>query len=121
MVSVVRKRRGRGWGLGRRAVLAAPQGAFQGLDRVGPLGGQVLGGSAADPLKRQGMLEFSNPVSSRLAAPSATRGLVLLFPVGSVGLAWPQAGGQKVLGRDAPEPTLTGNGLGRWRAPEKRP
>jgi hypothetical protein len=101
--------------------LQRPQGAFQALDRVGPLGGQVLGGSAADPLQLQGVLEFSNPVISRLAAPSATRGLVLLFPVGSVGLAWPQAGGEQVLGRDAPEPTLTGNGLGRWRAPGKRP
>ena len=65
------------------------QGAFQGLDRVGPLGGQVLGGSATDPLKLQGVLEFSNPVIIRLAGRSATRGLVLLFLVGSAGLAWP--------------------------------
>jgi hypothetical protein len=32
------------------------QGAFQALDRVGPLGGQVLGGSATGPLKLQGVL-----------------------------------------------------------------
>jgi len=54
---------------------------------VGPLGGQVLGGSAAGPLKRQGMLEFSNPVSSRLGGPSAPGGLVLLLLVGCAGLA----------------------------------
>ena len=66
--------------------LQRPQGAFQGLDRVGPLGGQVLGGSAAGPLKRQGMLEFSNPVS-RLGGPSAPGGLVLLLLVGCAGLA----------------------------------
>jgi hypothetical protein len=41
MVALVRKRRGRGWGLGRRAVLAAPPGRLSGSDRVGPLGGQV--------------------------------------------------------------------------------
>ena len=67
--------------------LQRPQGAFQGLDHVGPLGGQVLGGSAAGPLKRQGMLEFSNPVSSRLGGPSAPGGLVLLLLVGCAGLA----------------------------------
>jgi len=68
--------------------LQRPQGAFQGLDRVGPLGGQVLGGSAAGPLKRQGVLEFSNPVSSRLGGPSAPGGLVLLLLlVGCAGLA----------------------------------
>ena len=87
MVALVRKRRGRDWGLGRRAVLAAPQGAFQGLDRVGPLGGQVLGGSVAGRLKRHGMLEYSNPVSSRLGGPSAPGGLVLLLSVGCAGLA----------------------------------
>jgi hypothetical protein len=65
------------------------QGAFQGLDRAGPLGGQVLGGSAAGPLKLQGVLEFWNPVIIRLAGRSATRGLVLLLLVGSAGLAWP--------------------------------
>ena len=67
--------------------LQRPQSAFQALDRVGPLGGQVLGGSAAGPLKRQGMLEFSNPVSSRLGGPSAPGGLVLLLLVGCAGLA----------------------------------
>jgi hypothetical protein len=41
------------------------QGTLQGLDRVGPIGGQVLGGSATDPLKLQGMFEFSNPVITR--------------------------------------------------------
>jgi hypothetical protein len=50
------------------------QGAFQSLDRVGPIGGQVLGGSTTDPLKLQGVLEFSNPVITRLAGRSATRG-----------------------------------------------
>jgi len=54
---------------------------------VGPLGGQVLGGSAAGPLKGQGMLEFSNPVSSRLGGRSAPGGLVLLLLVGCAGLA----------------------------------
>jgi hypothetical protein len=58
------------------------QGAFQALDRVGPLGGQVLGGSATGPLKLQGVLELSNPVSTRLAGGSAARGLVVLFLVG---------------------------------------
>jgi hypothetical protein len=87
MVALVRKRRGRGWGLGRTLCLQRPQGVFQGLDRVGPLGGQVLGGSAAGPLKRQGMLEFSNPVSSRLGGPSAPGGLVMLLLVGCAGLA----------------------------------
>jgi hypothetical protein len=82
-------------GVGRRGGvmgLQRPQSAFQGLDRVGPLGGQVLGGSATGPLKLQGVLEFSNPVSARLAGPSATRGLVLLFLVGHAGLTWSQAG-----------------------------
>jgi hypothetical protein len=87
------------------------QGALQGLDRVGPLGGQVLGGSAPGTLKLQGMLELSNPViNRRLAGRSATRGLVLLCSVGSVGLAWAQAGCEQVLGRDSPELTLTGDG-----------
>jgi hypothetical protein len=54
------------------------QGALQGLNCVGPLGGQVLGGSATGPLKLQGVLELSNPVINRLTTP----GLVLLFLVG---------------------------------------
>jgi hypothetical protein len=58
------------------------QGVFQGLDRVGPLGGQVLGGSATGPLKLQGVFEFSNPDITWLAGRSATRGLVLRFLVG---------------------------------------
>jgi hypothetical protein len=99
------------------------QGAFQGLDRVGPLGGQVLGGSTTDPLQLQGMLEFSNPVIHRLAGRSATRGLVTLF-LGGSDLAWSQAGGQQVLGRDPPWPPLTGNGtwllLGGWEAPGRQ-
>jgi hypothetical protein len=33
------------------------------------------------------MLEFSNPVSSRLGGPSAPGGLVLLLSVGCAGLA----------------------------------
>jgi hypothetical protein len=69
--------------------LQCPQGALQGLDRVGPIGGQVLGGSTTDPLKLQGVLEFSNPVISRLDDPSAPGGLVLLLLVGDAGLAWP--------------------------------
>ena len=92
------------------------QGGFQGLDRVGPLGGQVLGGSATGPLKLQGVRELSNPVI-KLATP----GLVLLFLVGSAGLAWPQPGCEQVLCRDAPEPALTGDGawllVGGWEAP----
>jgi hypothetical protein len=86
------------------------QGALQGLDRVGPLDGQVLGGSATGPLQLQGMLEFPNPVIDRLAGRSATRGASLLRLIGSVGLAWAQARCQQVLGWDAPEPTLTGDG-----------
>jgi hypothetical protein len=39
---------------------------------VGPLGGQVLGGSETDPLKLQGVLKFSHPVSTRLAGRSAS-------------------------------------------------
>jgi hypothetical protein len=70
------------------------QGALQGLDRVGPLGGQVLGGSATGTFKLQGMLEFSNPVIARLAGRSATRALVLLFWIRCSGLVWPQAGGE---------------------------
>jgi hypothetical protein len=56
---------------------------------MGPLGGQVLGGSAAVPLKLQGVLEFSNPTSSRLAGGSATRGLVVLFLAGNGSPGWP--------------------------------
>jgi hypothetical protein len=58
--------------------LQRPKGALQGLDRVGPLGSQVLGGLATGPLKLQGVLELSNPVSNRLTTP----GLVLQFLVG---------------------------------------
>jgi hypothetical protein len=79
-------------GVGRRGSvlrLQRPQSAFQGLDRMGPLGGQVLGGSATGPLKLQGALEFSNPVITRLASRSATRGIIPLLLVGSAGLAWP--------------------------------
>jgi hypothetical protein len=68
--------------------LQRPQGALQSLDRVGPLSGQVLGGSATDTLKLQGVLEFSNPVITRLGGRSATRGLVSQLLVVSVGLAW---------------------------------
>jgi hypothetical protein len=90
--------------------LQRPQGALQGLDRVGPLGGQVLGGSATGTFKLQGVLEFSNPDITWLAGRSATRGLIFLFSVRCSGLAWPQAGCEQVLGRDSPEPTLTGDG-----------
>ena len=114
-------------GVGRRASvmrLQRRQGALQGLDRVGPLGGQVLGGSAAGALKLQVVLEFSNPVITRLASRSATPGLVLLFLVGSAGLAWSQPGRNQVLGRDAPEPALTGDGawlpVGSWEAPGRQ-
>jgi len=67
--------------------LQRPKGALQRLDRVGPLGGQVLDGSATGPLQLQGVLEFSNPVITRLAGRSATRGLVLQFLAGYGGLA----------------------------------
>jgi hypothetical protein len=87
-----------GWVMG----LQRAQGAFQGLDRVGPLGGQVLGGSTMGPLELQGVLEFSNPVINRLTDSWATRRLVVLFLVGCVGLAWSQAGCEQVLGRDSP-------------------
>jgi hypothetical protein len=73
--------------LGSVMRLQGPQGALQGLDRVGPIGGQVLGGSTTDPLKLQGVLEFSNPVITRLGGRSATRGLVLQFLAGYGGLA----------------------------------
>jgi hypothetical protein len=78
------------------------QGALQGLDRVGPLGGQVLGGSAAAPLKLQGVFEFSNPVSTRPAGRSVTQRLVVLITAGCSILAWSQAGCEQVLGRDSP-------------------
>jgi hypothetical protein len=68
--------------------LQRPQGGLQGLDRVGPLGGQVLRGSATGALKLQGMLEFSNPVITRLADRLATRA-VIFFSVRCSGLAWP--------------------------------
>jgi hypothetical protein len=58
------------------------QGALQGLDRVGPLGGQVLGGSATGALKLQGVLELWNPVIARLASRSATQGIIPLLLVG---------------------------------------
>src|SRR5215218_1993696 len=107
MVALVRKRRGRGWGARPACCACSAPGRLQGLDPVGPLGGQVLGGSAAGPLKRQGMLEFSNPVSSRLGGPSAPGGLVLLLLSGV--RVWrdrrPTASRSWV--RDAPEPTLT--------------
>jgi hypothetical protein len=101
--------------------LQCPQGALQGLDRVGSLGGQILGGSATGPLQLQGVLEFSNSVISRLAGRRATRGLVLLCLVGHGDLAWSQAGCKQVLGRDSPEPTLTGDRawllVSGWEAP----
>jgi hypothetical protein len=88
---------------------------------VGPLGSQVLGGSATGTLKFQGVLQFSNPVINRLTGRSATRGLVHLFLVGSAILAWPQAGCNQVLGRNVPEPPLAGDGawplVGGWEAP----
>jgi hypothetical protein len=63
--------------------LQCPQSALQGLDRVGPLGGQVLGGSATGALKLQGgVLEFWNPVIARLASRSATQGIIPLLLVG---------------------------------------
>jgi hypothetical protein len=101
--------------------LQRPKGALQGLDRVGPLGGQVLGGSAAGPLQLQGVLEFSSPVSTRLADRSVTQRLVGVITAGCWILAWSQAGCEQVLGRDSPEPTLTGDGawrlVGTWEAP----
>jgi hypothetical protein len=107
--------------LGSVKRLLGPQGALQGLDRVGPLGGQVLGGSATGTFKLQGVLEFSNPDITRLAGRSATRGLIFLFSVRCSGLVWPQAGCEQVLGRDSPEPTLTGDGtwllVGGWQPP----
>jgi hypothetical protein len=100
--------------------LQRPQGGLQGLDRVGSLGGQVLGGSATGTLKLQGVLEFSNPVIDRLADRLATRAVVL-FPVRCSGLVWPQTGCEQLPGRDAPEPALTGDGawllVGGWEAP----
>jgi hypothetical protein len=113
-------------GFGRRGSvmsLQCPQGAFQGLDRVGPLGGQVLGGSTTDTLQLQGVLELSSPVMSRLAGRPATCGLVMLF-LGGSDLAWSQAGCQQILGRDPPWPSLTGYGtwllLGGWEAPGRQ-
>jgi len=41
---------------GRVLCVQRRQGALQGLDRVGPLGGEVLGGSATGTLELQGML-----------------------------------------------------------------
>jgi hypothetical protein len=111
-------------GVGRRGCVLrvqCRQGALQGLDRVGPLGGQVLGGSATGPLKLQGVLQFLNPVITRLADRSATRAVVLLFWIRCSGLSWPQPGCEQVLGRDAPQPPLTGDGawllVGGWEAP----
>jgi hypothetical protein len=121
MVTLVREQRGPDWALERRDALAAPPGRAPGLDRVGPLGGQVLGGSATGTFKLQGVLEFSNPVSTWLADRLATRAVVLLFWIRCSGLAWPQAGCEQVLGGDSPEPTLTGMGLGCWWAVGKRP
>ena len=82
--------------------LQRPKGALQGLDRAGPLGGQVLGGSATGTLKLQGVLEFSNPVSNRLAGRSVTHRLVSVITAGCSILASPQAGCEQVLGRDSP-------------------
>jgi hypothetical protein len=88
---------------------------------VGPLGGQVLDGSATGSLKLQGVLELSNPVITRLADRLATRAVALLFWIKCSGLSWPQTGCEQVPGRDAPEPTLTGDGawllVGGWEAP----
>src|ERR671913_393202 len=86
--------------------LQCPQGALEGLDRVGSLGAQVLGGPATGTFKLQGVLEFSNPVITRLANRLATKAVVL-FWIRSPDLAWPQTG---CPGRDSPEPTLTGDG-----------
>jgi hypothetical protein len=50
MVALVRKRRGRGWGLGRRAVLTAPPGRLSGSGSCGPArrpGPRRLGGGSA--------------------------------------------------------------------------
>jgi hypothetical protein len=96
------------------------QGGLQGLDRVGPLGGQVLGGSATGSLELQVVLKLSDPVISRLVGGSMTRGPGPLLSVGYAGLAWSQTGCQQVLGWNSPEPTLTGGGarllLGGWEA-----
>jgi hypothetical protein len=104
--------------------LQRPKGALQGLDRVGPLGGQVLGSSATGTLEIQGVLEFSNPVSNRLAGRSVTQRLVIVITAGCSILAWPQAGCEQVLGRDSPEPTLTGDRawllVGGWEAPGRQ-
>jgi len=101
--------------------LQRPKGAFQGLDRVSPLGGQVLGRSATGTLKLQGALEFSNPVSNRLAGRSATQRLVILITAGRSILARSHAGCEQVLSRDSPRPTLTADGawllMGGWEAP----
>jgi hypothetical protein len=60
---------------------------LHGLDRVGPLGGQVLGGSATGTFQLQGVLEFSNPVIIGLARRLAARVVVLRFWInGSWGL-----------------------------------
>jgi hypothetical protein len=71
--------------------LQSRQSAFQGLDRVGPLGGQLLGGSATGTFQLQGVLEFSNPAITRLADRLAARAVVL-FWIGCSGLAWLQTG-----------------------------
>jgi hypothetical protein len=101
--------------------LQCPQGGLQGLDRVGPLGGQVLGGSATGTFKLQGVLEFSNPVSTWPAGRLATRAVVLLLWIRCSGLAWPQTGCEQVPGRDSPKPTLTWGRtwlpVGGWDAP----
>jgi hypothetical protein len=86
------------------------QGAFQGLDRAGPLGGQVLRSLAAGTLKLQGVLELSNPVMHRLVGGSAARGLVIPIMAGCSSPAWVQAGCEQILGWDPPYPTLTGDG-----------
>ena len=91
--------------IGRRGglmTLQRSQGALQGLDRVSPLGGQLLHGLTLETLQLQGVLELSNPFSNRLASCSATRGLVMVFPGRPSGLLWPQVGRQQLLGRDPP-------------------
>ena len=87
MVALGRERRGRGLGAGPSVMrVQRRQGALQGLDRVGPLGGQVLGGSATDTLKLKGV-ESPKPSSPGWPAVGRLEGSCLCSWPGR--RAWP--------------------------------
>ena len=121
MVALVRDRRGWGWAPGQRDALAAPEGRSPGSGSCGPArrpGPRRLGGGSAPVPRRARVLESGQHQAGRPFGDSKAR---RCDHGGCWILAWSQAGCEQVLGRDSPEPTLTGDGawrlVGTWEAP----